>query len=101
MLFFPKLGKLFPKLTGYDFVMEAVLKYRNIAVEHIERHLKEINYEVSPRDFIDVYLQEIKATTDPTSSFYKDAGSTQNVEFKNCSFWRNSLIMNLTLQCVL
>ena len=54
---------------------EALLNIRNIAIEHIERHQKEINYDDHPRDFIDAYLQEIKSTTDPASSFYKDTGS--------------------------
>lgn len=68
---------MFPKLTGFDFVLEALMPFRHIATEHIDRHLKEINYDDHPRDFIDAYLQEIKTTTDPASSFYKDTGSMQ------------------------
>jgi len=45
-----------------DF-MEAPVK------QHMETH-----QDLQPRDFLDSYIDEIKKTTDPTSSFYGDSG---------------------------
>jgi cytochrome P450 len=40
----------------------------------IEEHKKEFSSDNTPRDFIDSYLKEIEATTDPKSTFYKHTG---------------------------
>ena len=84
LLFFPqlvKLEKMFPKLSGWN-KLEAVAKpmrkiFDDAVLEHEMNPLPEDN---NPRDFIDVYMQEIKKTTDPSSSFYKEAGRE---EFKH------------------
>ena len=71
----PKIAKLFPKVTGYDFVRESFLNFRNIAIEHVTKHKEEAKDDGHPRDFIDAYLKEISSTEDVGSSFYKEAGS--------------------------
>ena len=60
-------------------LLEVIKKFHEIIFEHVDRHRKEQNENDNPRDFIDVYLKEIKATTDPSSSFYKDAGSKERI----------------------
>ena len=74
-LIVPKIAIRFPKLTGFDFIKEALGKFREVAMKHVKKHQDEINYDDHPRDFIDAYLKEIKATTEPSSSFYDKAGS--------------------------
>ena len=75
MLVAPHLAKLAPPLSGWYVVLELVEKFREIVLEHVDRHRKEHSEGEVPRDFIDAYLKEITSTTDPSSSFYKDAGS--------------------------
>ena len=75
MLVAPHLAKLAPQLSGWNALLEMVVKFREIVLEHVDRHRKEHSEGEVPRDFIDAYLKEIISTTDPSSSFYKDAGS--------------------------
>ena len=70
----PEIAKLAPRLSGWNMLQEVAQKFRDIIVEHVNNHRREQSESDSPRDFIDVYLKEIKSTTDPSSSFYKDAG---------------------------
>ena len=71
----PDVAKLAPKLSGWSMLLEVVHKFHEIILEHVSRHRREESENENPRDFIDAYLKEIKSTTDPSSSFYKDAGS--------------------------
>ena len=75
MLVAPHLAKLAPQLSGWNALLEMVVKFREIVLEHVDRHRKERSEDEIPRDFIDAYLKEITSTTDPASSFYGDAGS--------------------------
>ena len=72
---FPEIPKLAPQLSGWNDVMQTLGKMREIVTEHVNRHREEFKPEDTPRDFIDAYLKKIESTTDPSSSFYKDAGS--------------------------
>ena len=75
LLIAPELAKLAPQLMGWKRVLDLVKNFRAVVLEHVDRHRAENDEDESPRDFIDAYLKEIKSTTDPSSSFYKDAGS--------------------------
>ena len=75
LLVTPDLAKLTPKLSGYNILLDVVEKFREMVLEHVDRHRKEYSEDEVPRDFIDTYLKEITATSDPSSSFYKDTGS--------------------------
>ena len=70
----PQIAKLAPRLTGYVEVLKVVQGVRNFIAEHVNRHRREKPADGNPRDFIDAYLKEIEATTDPTSTFYKHIG---------------------------
>ena len=83
LLVAPELAKLAPKISGWSTVLDLVQDFREIVLEHVNRHRTEYNEDgSSPRDFIDAYLKEIKSTTDPSSSFYNDAGSKRTVHFE-------------------
>ena len=71
LLVAPHLAKLAPQLSGWNALLEMVEKFREIVLEHVNRHREEQNEDEIPRDFIDAFI----STTDPSSSFYKDAGS--------------------------
>ena len=73
----PDVAKLIPQLSGWNMMLDVIKKFKEIINEHVDRHRKEQTENENPRDFIDAYLKEIKETTDPSSSFYKDAGSKQ------------------------
>jgi hypothetical protein len=62
-----------PKKSGYNKVVEAVEKLREMFRSVLEEH-KSTYQQGIYRDFIDVYLEKINATEDPTSSFYKEVG---------------------------
>lgn len=71
--FLPWLAKLMPDKSGYNDVVKAVGSLRTLIRDVLDEHKK--TYQVGVyRDFIDVYLEKIYSTTDPTSSFYKEVG---------------------------
>ena len=79
----PGLAKLAPKITGWQKIVDLLNEIRGVTIENVEEHKRSYSEDENPRDFIDAYLKEIKATTDPKSSFYKDAGGqTQILKMK-------------------
>ncbi len=90
-LLLPKLFKLTPR---FRYAEETFQGMRRIMVEAIQRHLDdrdeeeedgdEDEEETEPRDFIDVYLAEIRRTKDIHSSFY--------------GVWRTKFLRNLILE---
>ncbi|CAG7726074.1 unnamed protein product [Allacma fusca] len=74
VLFFPRLAQAFPKLFGWNRVLELVDQNMEFIKKPIDEHRKEFSADVPPRDFIDSYLREIEKTDDPKSSFYKKSG---------------------------
>ena len=72
----PRLAELFPKISGYATFMGVVESARDVVRGHVNRHRQEMSDEdEKARDFMEAYLKEIDSTIDPSSSFYKDAGS--------------------------
>jgi cytochrome P450 len=74
VFFMPKLAKMFPDFTGWNELTKLADGMKAITMGHVERHRKTFPEGGVPRDFIDAYLKEIDATTDPQSSFYKENG---------------------------
>ncbi|CAG7721227.1 unnamed protein product [Allacma fusca] len=74
IVFVPRLAKLIPKLSGWGELMDLVKDMRSITLGHVDQHKKSFPENGVPRDFMDAYIKEIEATTDPDSSFYKDNG---------------------------
>ncbi|CAL8110152.1 unnamed protein product [Orchesella dallaii] len=71
LMFAPWLRYIFPKAyKTIKIAADGVMKYAREAVEdHYDSHQDGII-----RDFIDEYIEEIKQTEDPSSSFYKSNG---------------------------
>jgi len=70
--FMPWLAKIAPDRTGFSNLVIAVNDLRNEFREFIRPRQEAPDH--APTNFIDFYLQEIRETTDPASSFYKDTG---------------------------
>ncbi|ODN01944.1 Farnesoate epoxidase [Orchesella cincta] len=58
-----------PEFCGYNGIRRMFADLAEFVSKTIQEH-KNTFQEDSPRDFIDVYLKEIKSTTDPSSSFH-------------------------------
>jgi hypothetical protein len=65
---------MFPKLSGWAKLVKVAAPMKQIFEDIVVEHEQNPADENSPRDFVDVYRNEIKNTTDTTSSFYKDQG---------------------------
>ena len=52
---------MFPKTTGYGRRVEIITEQKKFFMEEIRKHKETID-ELNPRDFIDVYLTEMKTT---------------------------------------
>ena len=74
-MFIPWLTKLFPKMSGYDEMMADLQPALDFLQGFIDKH-KSNFIPGEPRDLIDAYLDKIKSTDDPNSSFYGDVGGT-------------------------
>jgi len=72
-MFFPTLTKWFPGYTGYNDLMKSSLAVGAFVREAFLEH-KATFVPGEPRDLMDSMCEEIAATTDPTSSFYKEEG---------------------------
>lgn len=55
-------------------MVEAVGPLLNVFEEVVAEHERNPAEDESPRDFIDMYMSEIKKTSNPESSFYGKAG---------------------------
>ena len=81
LIFFPELTRLammFPKLSGWSKLVKVAEPMRKIFDDAVVEHEQNPADKDHPRDFIDVYMNEISKTTDPSSSFYKEAGRESN-----------------------
>ena len=74
VMFFPKLAKKFPGLSGWRDLMQVVRKSDEFIAVPIAEHKKSYNPDDEPRDLVEAYLHEINRTTDSKSSFYKSVG---------------------------
>jgi len=72
-LFYPKLAQMFPNWSGWSRLVASQVPRMALFSQIIEEH-KETVQENAARDFVDVYLEEIKKTTNPTSSFHPQCG---------------------------
>jgi len=63
-LMFPWVRYIFPSLTGYKRRLELLARLRDYFGQEIEKHEKEL-VEESPRDFMDVYITEMKRSNNP------------------------------------
>ncbi|CAL8110137.1 unnamed protein product [Orchesella dallaii] len=73
VFFFPWLKDWFPKLSGW----EEYMKCMPLSYEFLSKFVKDrlAAYDGGePEHFTDVFINEIRRTTDPNSSFYKERG---------------------------
>jgi len=73
LVFFPWLMEIAPGLTGWSKFTKAVSNLHILIQGHIDNHKLTIQEDHS-RDYLDVFLHEIRNTTDPKSSFYGTVG---------------------------
>jgi len=73
--FMPTLGKWFPARLNKieNSIAPFIGLFQNIVNEHLDVPSDECN------DFCYTYLNEVKNTTDPSSSFYKENGRTYDL----------------------
>jgi len=76
------LQKLAPNLSGLNQFKNAIQPVRDFIRVQVMEHLSTYQDE-SARDFIDLYIKKIKATTDPNSTFYGDVGGAKQITI-NC-----------------
>ena len=74
MLTQPWLFKLFPTLMSRNETLRLHYDLRQLMAAKIDEHLKTIDYNEEPRDFVDQMLHEIRKTKDEESSFYGSKG---------------------------
>ncbi|XP_046394627.1 methyl farnesoate epoxidase-like [Ischnura elegans] len=66
---FPRLSKVFPKMTGLNKLASTRAPIHTFLADEIMAHKKNIDYD-HPRDFMDIYLREIeKQRNDPDTTF--------------------------------
>ena len=75
VLFMPKLAEMFPRISGWNKMLQVIEPLLKFFEDAVKEHEDNPADEHHPRDFIDVYFNEIKKTTNPESSFYGAAGS--------------------------
>jgi hypothetical protein len=75
-IFFPRLAKWFPNLTGYCEFQNAVRDAHPFYEERIA-YYKNTYKEGQVRNIIDAYIAEMRKCTDPSSSFYGEEGGNK------------------------
>ncbi|XP_035714572.1 methyl farnesoate epoxidase [Folsomia candida] len=68
IVFMPWLAKVMPVWSGYDKVKREIFHMADYCRKPVEDHIKTYQEDFD-RDFTDVFLKEIKKTTDPNSAF--------------------------------
>ena len=68
--FSPKIGKMFPNWSGYNYLINTLKPIRKLFNNAIQEHKRTLE-NGHPRDFIDAFLHEVKNTDDPDSSFHE------------------------------
>ena len=74
MILVPAIAKLLPNWSGWNKFSDLIDEVRQILGGSIDEHRETFSPDEVPRDFTDVYLNEINSTTDSSSSFYKETG---------------------------
>lgn len=69
----PWVAKLIPNQCGWSEFVKAIQKAKALIGGVIKEHKETLDLE-NHRDFMDVYLNEVKNTTDQSSSFYMESG---------------------------
>jgi len=70
---YPQLGKLFPNWSGWARLVASKIPRTALFSRIIEEHSTTLQEE-NPRDFVDVYLKEVRRTNSRESSFYSSRG---------------------------
>ena len=97
MILIPELAKRIPNWSGWNKFAALTDELRRIVGGNIDEHRKTFSSDEVPRDFIDVYLNEIHSTTDSSSSFYKDTGDKNLLAVIADLFGAGSETTSLTL----
>jgi len=74
IIFMPALALTFPKLTGWKTYLDAFSITHTFIRNYVKSRIESYKEECI-NDFTDAYIQQIRNTTDPESSFYKEEGS--------------------------
>ena len=61
---------MFPNWSGYNYLLSTTKPVKKLFNDTIKEHEKTLQ-DGHPRDYIDAFLQEVKKTEDPNSSFHK------------------------------
>jgi len=75
LFFYPKIAKFFSKYSGWDDLVMSAQSKRDLFERIIQEH-SETFQEDNPRDFVDMYLQEVRRTRNKFSSFHATVGSS-------------------------
>lgn len=78
LLFAPWLKHIFPGISGYNAVRQVLDDNRILFEKTVEEHKKNFD-ENDLKDFIDVFIAEMKKTTDTSSMFYGELAEKQLV----------------------
>jgi len=78
LVFLPWFSQLFPKLSGWE-EYEAAFRVFDKFFQETAENRNAVYAPGDKNDFIDVYLNEMKNCSDPSSSFYEGEGSTKYV----------------------
>ncbi|ODM89325.1 Methyl farnesoate epoxidase [Orchesella cincta] len=73
LFFAPSLRHVAPDFFGWTSWVNSVKNFFAVTDQAIEAHSVKLDLN-NPQDFIDNYLMEIRATQDPSSTFYKENG---------------------------
>jgi hypothetical protein len=79
--FYPKIAKMIPNLSGWNEVMTTTKPKFDLFDAIIKEHDETLQID-SPRDFIDCFLQEVRKTTDPSSSFNPKEAGKDNKQYR-------------------
>jgi len=79
ILFYPRIAKMFPNWSGWNFLLDTLKPRQKLFRETIEEHSRTLP-DGHARDFIDVYLQEVQRTTYPDSVFHKSRAGTTYIQ---------------------
>lgn len=72
----PWLRHIIPNASGYTNIRNVLDENLEFFTKTVEEHKKNLN-EDDLKDFIDVYLAEVKKTSDPSSKFYGEMAEKQ------------------------
>jgi len=80
VFFLPTLKDIIPEWSGYNGSRRQIGTFRETFTNAVREH-KETYAEDFQRDFIDVFLKEMKSCSNPTSAFYKELGGNLTFHF--------------------